>query len=164
MVVLVKSQQEKILQKLKKEKLPPIISKFKHFFRVKPTKSYTFSKFCKRLLGFFEEGQHEILKIFVELGATVDMDPLDRPLKLVVSELNGAMPQNCPFAIAICQCRSIPGEYFFGVITRNQIPGIHEIIRRDIVPVCTCDSPKTIKKQKITLWRSPEVEDWFDNG
>lgn len=131
---------------------------------MKPAKPYTFLKFSRRLLRFFEEGQTEILKVFVDYRAGVDFDPLDRPLKLVIAEINGAMPKGFPLAVAICRCRSIPGEYFFGVIHRNKIPGIHETIRQDIVPICTCDNPKSIAKQKITLWRSPEVEKWLSSN
>ncbi|MEK7640429.1 MAG: hypothetical protein AAB389_00325 [Patescibacteria group bacterium] len=161
MVVATKALEETILRKLKQEKLPPIILKMKKFFGTRSIESYTFLKLSRRLVRFFEEAQTEILKVFVDYGAGVDLDPLDLPYKLVIGEMNGALPKNFPFVVAICKCQSIPNECFFGVVPKSHIPGIHEMIRQDIVPICTCDTPQSISKQKITLWRSPEAEKWL---
>ena len=75
-----------------------------------------------------------------EASETVRM----RFMAYLVSMFNAGLPVDYPFIIIVIKVKEAK-ELRFGMISRTRIPGMHELLSPDIIPVVSVDSLEDLK-------------------
>ena len=150
---------ERILNEFKNSILPPLVSALGRLSAKLATgpidKFEIVTKFLiqKALEGLMRAAQAQKLNDINDRVRSV-------ATAYIISELNSALPIDHPYITALLDIKKEPGGLHFICLRRKLIPGMHDCLSRNLVPILFVDSREEFEsgRIKITDVRFPNAD------